>query len=541
MKRALALLLTLTLLAMTAAGAESLTRYNGLRDKMFRQIKDSGLRGSVKLTLEGDAEWAQPLNPFSGAVLEFRSLKTVDNAELRAYFNKDGRDGIASTHFWADNENLYMVSDVLLDTVLRFPWKGDFFASLTGEEERNPSLFSAFANAVLHGYQWDEITEPLRAEAENFLMAQAKSPEQITENGETLLKIAYAIPGDAVREELKTLVRIAIADDGIYKQLHDFYLTRNQREVALSESQIDYIDRVIDTLEINGEITVERIVTIMGELRSVTVTMPLPENAWGYTTLVSRQEGARQTYALEGEDAISVTYQKDGDTVTGHLEKTVKGERACADFSLTNTHSQITDSDQVDHEIDTWKLEATPAEDTEKTFGDVSLSGYFHFYSRPGQTSRTTLEVDLSGRAFDEQIALTGKFVGVSKWEIIPISDVSAAQDVTAMTAEKRQELLSDFIANTVLILTVGDKPVSTPIPEEEAAEAVEEQPAEEQPVDEPASEEESTGDESKEDTDSSAEVTEAPQAAETAAPAEEQSEPEIVEEDIDLDEEAAD
>ncbi len=544
MRRALALLLTLALLV-GAAGAESLKNYDGLRDKMFRQIKDSGLRGIVQLTLEGDAEWAKPLKPFSGAVLEFRSLKTAENAELRAYFNKDGRDGIASTHLWADQENLYMVSEVLLDTVLRFPWKGDFIASLTGAEDRNPSLLSAVANALLHGYQWDGITEPLRTEIENFLMAQAKTPEQITENGETLLRITYAIPGEAVREELKALVRIAIADDNLYKQLHDFYLTRAQREVALSENQLDYIDRVLDTLELGGEIAVERVATTMGELRSVAISLPLPENPWGYTSLLSRQEGEQQTYTLEGKEPVSVSYRRDGDAVTGKLEWDERGEGSAkmrADFSLVNTRSEITDSDQVTHEINTWTLEAVPAEDTEKPFEDVNLSGYFHFYSRPGQTSRTTLELDASGRAFGEQIALTGKFVGVSLWEILPIEDVSEAQDVTRMTEAKRAELLSDFAANLMLILSPAE-PVVTPAPEAEPAE----EPAE--PEAEEAAETEETAPETMPSAEAEAAETPAqtevptaePQvtpATETAAPAAEQ--PEVVEEDIDLDEEAA-
>ena len=237
--------------------------------------------------------------------------------------------------------------------------------------------------------------------------------------------------------------------------------------------------------------------------------------------------------------------------MTGKLEWDERGEGSAkmrADFSLVNTRSEITDSDQVTHEINTWTLEAVPAEDTEKPFEDVNLSGYFHFYSRPGQTSRTTLELDASGRAFGEQIALTGKFVGVSLWEILPIEDVSEAQDVTRMTEAKRAELLSDFAANLMLILS----PAEPAVPPASETETAPEETPQAEPA-EPETEEAADSEENEPETTPAAEAeaavtpaqTEEPTAepqvtpaTETAAPAAEQ--PEVVEEDIDLDEEAA-
>ena len=381
MRKCIALVLTCCILMSVCGGA--LAAYDGLQDKMFRQYLLSGIRGTAKLTATGGAAWAKELELFSDAFVEFRMLVTEDNqAELRSYINKNGTQGAADTWLWGNGKDLYLRSDMLTDTKLRFPWRGDFYSSLTSLRTQNPSFIQAVARMLLHGQDQSELMRPLREDLENFLMPLAQQPVRQEIDGETLLVVRYEIPEISLKDEMKALLRLALNDkeaDGIYRYMFNLYLTEEQRDAAFSENRLAYEDALIESIDLGGRpLIIERQLTSMGELRRTSVTLPLARPVQGWTELTWSQENATDTYQFTGENPMTLSVRKTPSGYDGKLALgAAEGLRISADYALDVTFSELTDQENVSHEITTWTFRATAGEDG-IPFDPILLSGSFH-------------------------------------------------------------------------------------------------------------------------------------------------------------------
>ena len=504
MRRVLALLMALLMLTASAA-AESINdgSYEDLRDKLYRQTVESGLRGGIQLTVSGDSETAQLLSPLSGAILDFYTQNQAKDrpAFIQCNFSKNGAQNVATTTLWQEGDALYLKSDMLLDTVLRFPWLGDIYSSLTGKNPGNPSFFSGFASAAMHGRDWNSLVQPLLLEVERFLAGYAGTPETGTENGETLVTIRYVMPASAVKTEMKNLLRIALEDEQLSKRISLFYLTDLQEGTAFSKLQLTYEDQVIDSIPLEGDVSVVRTINTRGDLKAAVVTLPLVDNPWGWTELVCTSENGTDTYILRGNRQTVLTVKETPDGFAGSLDLTGDEDRhLLLDWSLARTVSSRVDESQVEHEMVFWSFRADPAGD-EVPFSPVSLSGNFHLYAKHGEKrSKTTLEMEVSGRLLGADMKLIGKMYSIAPKDL-PQMDTSAAQDALGLTEERKAELAKDFWVNTLLILgNAGETtqpPAGVPVqtdgeadPAEEAA-SEPEQPETAQEPEEPEAQEE--------------------------------------------------
>ena len=78
----------------------------------------------------------------------------------------------------------------------------------------------------------------LRGAAEYFspqLTAYAGAPQRAAMDGETVLTVQYVIPAQAVKTEMKSLLRAALEDQRLSTRIRNFYLT------GLQEGYFEYL------------------------------------------------------------------------------------------------------------------------------------------------------------------------------------------------------------------------------------------------------------------------------------------------------------
>ena len=473
MKRILALLTVLVLLCGAAFAEEVPQSYKDLRDKLYRQLLLSGLRGVARFTLEGEAEWAKPFQPISGALIQFQTVTDREgHTELEAYISKNGTS-TAHTRLWGDGTSLYLRSDLLIDTVLRYPWKGDFYSSLTAQGNNNPDYLSALVNALIHADDWDGITAPLRAELENWLMRYAESPEQVTDDaGRNMLRIHYRISANDVKAEMKNLLRIALNDKEILRQVR-LYLTEEQQLLGFSVENLAYEDRVIDTLPLNDGITLERLVSTLGDAVSTEITLPLVHGDQGWTQLTLRDSDGTTYLSLEGGEqpvslSITQTVNTRGSSAwQGTAEiADADGETLRAVWTADRSYSEIRDeSTYVSHEVTIYNFKAEPAQDSDVNFAPLNLYCSLHLYSGYAQTSATTIELEIDANIDHEKVNFTAKLIDMDKYPVRNL-DVTGALDAMSLAPAKRAEIRNDMLVNMLLTLSALDAPTAIPTPD---------------------------------------------------------------------------
>ena len=75
-------------------------------------------------------------------------------------------------------------------------------------------------------------------------------------------------------------------------------MTEEQQAAYLNPALGYFYDACIDALPLSGDLRLSRKFSARGDTLSVAVALPLPQNAWGYTTLTFRQEGSTTALVL---------------------------------------------------------------------------------------------------------------------------------------------------------------------------------------------------------------------------------------------------
>ncbi len=498
-KRIAALTLALILLAGMAL-AEGTAQYvitlhyDNLMDKLMRQLQESSVRCVFKLTVEGDSDLAQQLKPLSGAMITVRMQneyleKGLTRSEMILYAEKDGVR-TANTRLWSDGVNLYATSDMLIDTILRYPWKGDILSSVASVDQSNPNYLTAVAKALIHGLDWEQDAAPLRSHVESWVGKYAGEPQRVSENGVSLLRFAYEIPEGDIKAEIKALLRVALTDKGLYN-LVKFYLTDAQKQTAFSEVNLAYEDWMIDSFPMGGPIRIVRDVSTMGELRRLQVVYPLGED----TALTWEQADGTDSFTLrKGEAEYGFTIrqtktQKDNQAWEGSFTLPQDGQQIRGTYVLTRKHSDSTDSELVKHEYTIWAMDLTPAKDSPVRFTPINAAFNTHFYSNYDQQSKTTLDCELNLTQGTTRLKLQGKLSTRDRWDVEDM-DGTGAIDMTAVSPEERREIYGDFLTNAMVTLSfLGKQTAEATVPA-----GSEEAPAEEPEAQETGSEESMPG-----------------------------------------------
>lgn len=472
MKKLLCLVLCVALALPAAALAADYT----LPEKLVRQLDfGSGLKGSMVLEVSGEAAWAQALAPLSGVDVEVRAIKSGDTFQGQLYM-LDGEAQKGLTQVYSDGSALALRSELVPQTLLTMPVGGDVLNAFMGlGEDQNPSLLSAALNlamvpADIWETNWAPVLEPYYAKIEIWLSAFAAAPSVLRgDAGETTMLIRYEVPAAAAKEELLVLLGDALADEQLLTLLRA-QMTQAQQNAYLNANLLYYYTAMVQALDLEGSLVMERVLTTKGEEVRTELVFPLPQNDAGYTGMRLVQEGGDTTFSLEGESrTVSYVMQEAASSAESASWKGIvrmipaapdaEHQAVSVAFTLKKFHSTSIDSDTREHNVDTWELTAQPdlshleEEDAARAFyldfTPVTAKAKIHFHSKNAMSSPTTLEIDLTADSGDAQVALSATMKSTSPW-VIQAMATDGGESLVGMAEERKAELLATFAANAL-------------------------------------------------------------------------------------------
>ena len=300
-------------LALVFASATALAAEYTLAEKWQRQVAfGNGVKGTINLSVSGEAEWAQLLSPLNGAEIEVRAIQKDSRKQYRLYAVK-GEDMVGLTRLFSQDNELYLVSDLLPDVILRLSTGGDLINLLTGGKEGDaPNWYSAALSLLeIPETTWAEKWAPVLAryekELELWLESFASAPS-VKRDGDTATVLArYDIPAEGLKAQMKALWQEMLTDAEL-QELIQGQLTPEQQQAYLNPGLQGYYDGLIDGLKLGDGVVLEREMTTKGEVVASTVTLPLDRMPGGWTALKLLQHEKETTLRLEGnEAALSLT------------------------------------------------------------------------------------------------------------------------------------------------------------------------------------------------------------------------------------------
>lgn len=490
MKKFLCLLLCLCLLPIASLAAE----YT-LPEKLMRQLDfGSGLKGSVAMSVSGEAAWAQLLSPLSGADLQLRAIRTDAVTQLQLYMlNGEEQQGL--TEVYVDDQAMGIQSALLGDKVLTMPVAGDALNALLGiKDSENPSLYSAALNflsisADTWETSWTPALEPYYNKLEVWFSSFGSAPSiQKGDQGETTMVIRYEVPVSEAKEELLLLWADLLGDDTLQGLLRG-QLSQAQQDAYLNPNLMYYYTEMVRSLKLDGTLVLERQLTTLGESIRTEITLPLPENEQGYTQLHLKQENGEAALTLSGdvqtlrltskESAVSDdagTWQGTVQVIPNDLSEDNKAWSV--GFTLKMLHSNSIDSDAREHDVTTWDVTVQPdlshleADDANRAyyqaFEPITGKIRIHFHSKNAQSSPTTMEVEADLDFGDATLSLQATLKSTSPWVVQPMN-MTNALNLATMTDEQKTELLNEYWNSALTLaaqITSASQPEELPLPE---------------------------------------------------------------------------
>ena len=309
MKKLLCMLLCLMLVApaVTAETADTLQKL------LVRQLTAGyGLRGNVKVTASGVAEWLEYVLPFTATEIQIRAIgqkqggasayvQDDDEWQARFYVKDNNGNETANSWLYGDPEGIYFQSELLPDTILSYPVKDVhlLYQLIRGDMQ---DLLFAFdplkltetgANGVPSSYH--AIAEIIGVSqedwAQNWLPVLEKyfvyldlwltgygDPAYMTGTsaGSGTLSTSYIIPADELKEQAKHLIGQMLYDSAL-QELVSPLLTLDERVMYFNPSLVYVYEACIDALQLEGDIILSRELSARGETVGAMISLPLPE------------------------------------------------------------------------------------------------------------------------------------------------------------------------------------------------------------------------------------------------------------------------
>ena len=371
LKRILSVLLCAALLLGGTALAAKEDDYT-LPELLYQQfaVQDYPIRGSVAVTASGTASWLDFLLPLTASTLHVRllNLEDSDDFQYQVFSQDDSGSQQGLTQLYRVGDTLYLRTDVLPDVLLSMP--------LAESGKSNPSFYSVLAEMmaqpdILWESMWQPALEEYLNELELWLADYAAEPDTMTENGELVMRVSYVIPADDVKEQTKLMWKQALYDETLLTLLRPM-MTEEQQAAYLNPALGYFYDACIDALPLSGDLRLSRKFSARGDTLSVAVALPLPQNAWGYTTLTFRQEGSTTALVLNSATQTLTFSMASADgnqnAITGSISSVpaafvTDAKTLQAKFALTSQHSETQDSDGTRHDDSAWTLTIEPDTD----------------------------------------------------------------------------------------------------------------------------------------------------------------------------------
>jgi len=492
----------LSMMVITASLPALAVEYT-LPEKLQRQIDfGNGVRGTLKVSVEGEAEWVELLSPLNDVEIQVRSIAADGNFQHKLY-TLNGEEQVGLTYVYGDEETLLVQSELLPDKVFSLSTGGDLLDKLLGEKDANPTWYSALtaiASVPETTWQgkWLPALEPyngVNSAIELWLNEFASEPSIVkNEQGESVMLVRYDIPAGEVKEQIKAMLQQLFQDETLLSLLRG-QLTDEQMNTYLNPGLTSYYSDVLDALSLTGTIVLERDMTTMGKILRTRIELPLPENEQGWTSFAMDEGDGVSTYTLKGQGEVRVKVEKtiptnESDTFLGHviiIPADAAEKAISAAYTLVRIHSTSVDADTRSHDITTWNLnlehdlpDGAYADDY-AAFEPIDVDLRLHYHSKDANYSPTTLGIDLKASFEGNRIALLYDLQTRSPWAMDELP-MQGNVNMDDMTHEEQLQVVTDLALNGLVTL-MAMQPQPIPMPQDEAPaaqpEALGEQPDE--------------------------------------------------------------
>ena len=480
----MALCLALVFTSATAMAAE----YT-LAEKWQRQVAfGNGVKGTINLNVSGEAEWAQLLSPLNGTELEIRAIQKDGRKQYRLYAEK-GEDMVGLTRLFSQDNELYLVSDLLPDIILRLSTGGDLINLLTGGKEGDaPNWYSAALSLLdIPETTWNEKWVPVltryEKELELWLESFASAPSVKRDGDAATVLARYDIPAEGLKAQMKALWQEMLADADLLALIQD-QLTQEQQQAYLNPGLQGYYDELIDSMSLGEGIVLEREMTTKGEVLASSVTLPLDRMPGGWTVLKFLQREQETTLQLEGmEAAFNLTLSQNVSTAnstawSGTLRyEDGKDLPLAVDFTLVKIATASVDADSRSHQVTSWSLKAEQSKDTKiacRAFQPFAGDLLIHMNSRNAQINPVNLEIGLTVKLEQAEMEAKLSLTTHSPW-VLDGLPVGKEMDVAAMSEKEREQVFTDLGRNALVTMMgirndVPDQETEQPMPTLEPA-----------------------------------------------------------------------
>ena len=476
-------------MALVFASATALAAEYTLAEKWQRQVAfGNGVKGTINLNVSGEAEWAQLLSPMNGTELEIRAIQKDGRKQYRLYAEK-GEDMVGLTRLFSQDNELYLVSDLLPDIILRLSTGGDLINLLTGGKEGDaPNWYSAALSLLdIPETTWNEKWVPVltryEKELELWLESFASAPSVKRDGDAATVLARYDIPAEGLKAQMKALWQEMLADADLLALMQD-QLTQEQQQAYLNPGLQGYYDGLIDSMSLGEGVVLEREMTTKGEVLASSVTLPLDRMPGGWTVLKLLQREQETTLLLEGKEAaFSLTLSQNVSTAnstawSGTLRyEDGKDLPLAVDFTLVKIATASVDADSRSHQVTSWSLKAEQSKDTEiacRAFQPFAADLLIHMNSRNAQINPVNLEISLTVKLEQAEMEAKVSLTTHSPW-VLDDLPVGKEMDVAAMSEKEREQVFADLGRNALVTMMgirndVLDQETEQPMPTLEPA-----------------------------------------------------------------------
>lgn len=517
LKRFLCVLLCL-MLAIPAALAETA---DTLPKRFIRQLSGgNGARGYISVTASGVAEWLNMLMPFTATDIQVRaigqkqgdlseSITDDDEWQIRFYAKDEAGKEVGTSWLFGDPQGVYFKSELLPDTMLKLPveqvhllyqlFKGEFselfFAfdpmELKGTGANgNTAAYQAIANVLGIAEEewtadWLPVLEKYFQHLELWLAGYGESSIVSENPGKLTMSAAYTVPADEFKTEAKYIIGQMMYDNELQELLIP-HVTMEQRITYLNPQMVYFYEACIDSLALEGDITLSREMSALGEVVSTTISLPLPGlpekvtgpvNAAmqkllglpyddllnGASRLTLHQNGTERQMTVHCDQRTFTvnaveTAQDNGAALTGTLEIVpVEGSQeqpVSAAFTTSHSHRIWQDEKYLDHDTVEMQLSVKPVTEDDAAFKPVAIGFTLDYRNNPNQQdSPVQVNLNVNAELPDALVAVEAVMRITTQMTMEQLS-AEGAQDASLMTEEAKDQLLQAFVQNAATMMS---------------------------------------------------------------------------------------
>lgn len=513
--RIVSLGLALLLYSGAAAGSMDDLSYS-MADKLMKQLSaGSGFIGT--LTLTANALEGRESDAFSTAkplVLDLTYIKVPgddavpDEARLQFSLNASEyqqgsmafslRDGAVYMQSSLLADGWYLLGEDVLAPLLEDIGVQDALPAASeltqagGMMSGTLQFFTSMA-AYLIGASTDRITEAMQQYLTkiDFWLEGYRDSVQMTslDDGTSVVEIGYRLSPAAVKSQLKQLLVDLMNDEALLTELSSL-MPDEQSALYLEPSLQPYYFYAVDELPLEGDMTIRRVLSLLGDTIELSVIMPLYDSVSGAMTLeYTRMQGGEDmpyenTLNITGEDSFTELNYRTYDTmngttvyqgtilVQGAQEDGVKPQTLWASFDLSSLSVTTKDLNGYETLRQSLKLSVAPveisgAEDAAQytmfSKTDFTLDMRFASLAAKSASTDVDLTLDISGEGMAQAITLVLSGSTTALWTPETF-DQETAVNLAEMPADELQSLLSQaMIKGGLLVLPYINLPQVQP------------------------------------------------------------------------------